>query len=249
MKKLSSLDNPIIKRIVSLHQPKGRNTHGCFIAEGWRTITTLLAGGMKLAGLYVIEALVEQAQDTFKKHELTLVSEATMKKMSQASTPSGILAVFYMRQNPSMQDMGPGLVLANIADPGNMGTLIRTAVAMNIDTVVTVEGTDPWGYKVIQATAGTIAQVKLYQTGWQHLLRAKGTRKLYALVPHGGKNIEKTKCNDGLLVIGNEAHGLPEEWILQCEEQVTIAMPGKAESLNAAVAGSIAAYVAFGKKI
>ncbi|PKN03231.1 hypothetical protein CVU75_03335 [Candidatus Dependentiae bacterium HGW-Dependentiae-1] len=248
MKNIGSADNPEIKRLVSLHQPKGRQEHRCFIAEGWRTITTLLAGNMTIAGIYVTEDLVPQAQETFKKRELTIVSLALMRKISQATTPSGVLAVFYMRPNPAADAMGAGLVLANISDPGNMGTLIRTAVAMNIDTVVIVEGTDPWSHKVVQATAGTIAQVKLYQTSWYQLLRTKGARKLYALIPAGGKNIEKTKCNDGLLVIGNEAHGLPDEWADQCEERVTIPMSGKAESLNAAIAGSIAAYVAFGRK-
>lgn len=248
MKKISSLDNPEIKRIIRLHTAKGRAQHGCFIAEGWRVITTLMQSNITVAGIYVTETTVDQAQETFKKHELTLISQLIMKKISQASTPSGVLAVFYMRQNPPMQAMGPGLVLAEIADPGNMGTLIRTAVAMNIDTVVIVEGVDPWSHKVVQATAGTIGRVKLYRMSWQELLRTKKDLPLYALVPVGGKNIATTACNNGLLVVGNEAHGIAPEWIVSCEERVTIAMPGHAESLNAAVAGSIAAYVAFGTR-
>ena len=168
-----------------------------------------------------------------------------MKKMSTATTPSGLLGVFKIPPAPKIEYLGPGLVLAQISDPGNMGTLIRTALACGKQTIVIVEGTDPWSPKVVQASAGTIAQARIFNLDWKTLVAQKKTLKLYGLVVHNGKNIHTIDRNHALIVVGNEAHGLPKEWAHNCDDLITLPMPGGTESLNAGVAGSIAAYLAF----
>lgn len=138
-----------------------------------------------------------------------------------------------------------GIVLAKLSDPGNVGTLIRTAVAMNVHTVVCVETVDPYSPKVVQASAGTLAAVNLVQLSWDELMQQKGNLQLCALIVSGGKKPSELTNSNTLLVIGSEAHGLPNDWFHACETTMTIEMPGNAESLNAAVAGSIALYLTF----
>ena len=121
-----------------------------------------------------------------------------------------------------------------------MGTLIRTCAAFDKHSVVVVEGCDPYSPKVIQSSAGTIAQVTIFQWSWQELLEHKGSIELICLVPEGGSIPYKINVPECLIVIGSEAHGIPEEWIASCQYKTTIPMPGGTESLNAAVAGAIA---------
>src|SRR5579885_2522756 len=125
-----------------------------------------------------------------------------------------------------------------------MGTLIRTCAAMGKKSVVIIDGTDVWSPKVIQATAGTLAYVTIFQWSWNELLKHKKDIPLCALVVHDGKSPTKKIMESTLLVIGSEAHGIPDTWIKECEYKVTLSMPGNTESLNAAVAGSIAMYIA-----
>ena len=165
-----------------------------------------------------------------------------MEKISTTKTPSGYLAVFTIPKQPQ-PTVERGIVLANITDPGNMGTLMRSAAAMNIKTVVVVDGVDPWSPKVVQASAGSVGTLTIYQCSWQELLKHKQEKKLCALVVKNGKAPQEHELNDVFLVIGNEAHGIPSDWLNDCELKCTLPMPGKTESLNAAVAGSIALYL------
>ena len=126
-----------------------------------------------------------------------------------------------------------------------MGTLIRTAAAMNIQNVFVVCGVDPYNPKVIQATAGTIAYVTIIETDWQTFLEKHDNIKKCALVVKNGQNANEIDIMQSIFVIGNEGNGLPEEVIKMCDQKMTIEMPGKTESLNAAVAGSIAMYEKF----
>lgn len=243
MKTISSRTNETVKHIVSLHQKKQRTAHKQFIAEGLRTCTTLIESGVTLAQLFIIEQHVQAAQQIVPDENITLVDESVMQKLSAASTPSGIIGQFAIPESPSAHTLSSGLVLAQVSDPGNMGTLIRTAAALNQTSIVIVGGTDPYSPKVVQSSAGTIGMVKLFQWEWHELLEQKGKLSLIALVISGGKAPSEIKAQNALLVVGSEAHGIPEQWISDCDAQLTLPMPGTTESLNAAVAGSIALYL------
>lgn len=242
MKIITSTDNNEVKALVALQEPKERRLQKKYIAEGLRTCTTI-AQHHTLLHWYVTENMLERVQDICPDDNMvTLVNNAIMKKMSTAHTPSGVLAVFEIPEQPKMAPQ-PGLVLAEIADPGNMGTLLRTCAALNKKTVIVIEGTDPWSPKVIQASAGAIAQLHIMQLSWQELITRKGTLKLYGLVPTGGKAVKNVSSQDALLVVGNEAHGLSAAQQKDCDDLLSLPMPGETESLNAAVAGSIALYM------
>ena len=147
-----------------------------------------------------------------------------------------------MPKKPQISTLTSGAVLAQVSDPGNMGTLIRTTAAMGLNSVVCIEGVDPWHPKVVQSSAGAIAAVNVFQMDWQTLIDNKGDIKLAALVVEEGAE-PSTIDKNSLIVIGNEANGLPRNWSATCNQQITLPMPGHTESLNAAVAGSIALYL------
>ncbi len=245
MKTITSVQNDEIKRLVKLHDNSERAQAQQFIAQGLRTISTLINNKAELIQLYALEETIHEAQDLAAENLITLVSDQVLKKISPSVNPSGLIAVFKIPQTPAAHLLTPGLVLAQISDPGNMGTLIRTCAAMNIKSVVLIEGVDPYNPKVVQASAGTIAHVNIFSWSWHELLEHKGKLKLHALIVDGGKKLATIDPKHALLIVGSEAHGLPQQWIEDCNDTITIAMPGNTESLNAAVAGSIALYEVF----
>ncbi len=246
MKIITSKQNAEVKALCALHHSKYRRSEQKFLAEGQRTISTLITR-YKPIQLYMTEELYAQQNGIYDDSIITLVSHEVMAKISTTEHASGIVGLFDIPP-ASAQSLTKGLVLANITNPGNMGTLIRTAAAMACNTVVVVEGVDPWHPKVIQATAGTIALVNLFELSWQQLLDAKKKLRLCGLVVQNGQESSVLRNDDILLVVGNEATGIPDVWLADCELTCTLAMPGNTESLNAAVAGAIALYIAFSSK-
>ncbi len=243
MKTISSRSHEMIKQVASLQQKKQRSKHNQFVAEGLRTCTTLIQSGHQPVQLFVTEQHATRAQKLVSDDKITLVPEHVMEKISGATTPSGIVGQFAIPAAPSADVLTPGLVLAQVADPGNMGTLIRTTAALNHKSVIIVEGADPWSPKVVQASAGTIGMVHIFQWSWHDLLANKKAHQLIGLAVKGGKNLSEFSMHNTLLVVGSEAHGIPDQWLADCNAQLTLPMPRSTESLNAAVAGSIALYV------
>jgi len=243
MKIIKSRTNPIIKKICMLHTKKGRLQQKLFFAEGTRTINTLLEHNAELKQLYLSEEKsTEKINFPLKEKSITIVSHEVMQKISYSSTCSGYFGVFAIPEAPTKK-IGSGLVLLDVSDPGNVGTLIRTATALNKKTIILINSVDPWSPKVIQSSAGTIAAIEIYIYTWQELIEQINDITLCALVAKGGKKIESSAKKNTLLVVGNEAHGLPADIIDQCQVKITLPMPGKTESLNAAIAGSIALYM------
>jgi TrmH family RNA methyltransferase len=248
MKTITSAQNQLIKTIASLQTTKGRKETGWFVAEGLRTVATFIQQNWEPLYLVLTEEAHQQIERLGKKEQYIIVSPEVMRKISSAISPSGILAVFAIPQAPAIEKLNAGIVLADVSDPGNMGTLIRTCAALGKRSIVIIEGTDPWSPKVVQASAGIIAHVDIFTWTWQDLVAHKRTKKLIALVVSGGMHPQSIDASEGLLIIGSEAHGIPIEWVKECDYQVTIPMPGGTESLNAATAGAIGMYLAWAPK-
>ena len=243
MREILSRQNNEIKAIAKLKTAKERANKNRFIAEGIR-VCNAIAKKISPDTIYCTAPMLEKTKEIVKEEKIVIVSDAVMEKLSSAKTPSGILGVFNKPKTPDLTALHPGVVLARIADPGNMGALIRTAAAMGFESVVAIEGADPWSPKVVQASAGQIAHISLFQIDWHTLLENKKHLKLIALVVKNGKTPNELSFKDSLLVIGSEAHGIDAQWITECDALLTLPMPGDTESLNAAVAGSIALYLA-----
>ena len=238
---IESPQNQLIKKVKKLHYSKHRQIANQFIAEGLRTISTLVENNAKLEYLFVTEH-TQEITSFYEDVECVLVPESIMASISTNKTPSGVFGVFAMPKRPQVSTLTSGAVLAQVSDPGNMGTLIRTTAAMGLNSVVCIEGVDPWHPKVVQSSAGAIAAVNIFLMDWQTLIDNKGDIKLAALVVEEGAE-PTTIDKNSLIVIGNEANGLPRNWSATCNQQITLPMPGHTESLNAAVAGSIALYL------
>lgn len=243
MKKINSLKNPEIKHIVKLHNNKYRKEYNQSIVEGQRAVQTFLNSKIKIINIYITESNSELIKNLNIKY--TVVPEFIMQKISTQKTPPGILAIFNIPANPNWEELSSGIVLLELSNPGNMGTLIRTAVAVGAKTIVSIDSLDIWSPKVIQSTAGNIAQAKIFITSWNTLIKNKKDIELYGLVISNGQDVSTIKTNKSLIIIGNEASGINFKYFNQIDKLITLPMPGGSESLNAAVAGSIALYIAY----
>lgn len=243
-KHITSIHNPLVKELALLKTSKGRKKYGLFAAEGLRICSTLIASKSNLVHLYCTSTLLNEAISIAPQERIIIVSDPVMQKISSSKNPSGLYGTFSLPQKPDPSSLTSGIVLAEIQDPGNMGTLIRSSIAFGKKSVVIIQGVDPFCPKVVQASAGTIADAIIFRWSWQELVRYKKEFLLVALVAKGGKNIADSMINadKSLLVVGNEAHGINDTWQEQCDELISLSMPGNVESLNAAIAGSIALY-------
>jgi TrmH family RNA methyltransferase len=250
MRMLTSLDNQIIKDLVKLHETKYRRAKKSFLVEGLRCIETFLKAGSVLEDIFITEEHEQtMLQLGILEEQITILSPILMRKVSQASTPSGILGQFRLPPIPLLPTVSHGLVLAQIQDPGNMGTLIRTAVALNYTDIIVLAGSaDLFSYKVIQASAGALAHANIYEIDLEELIAHKKDALLIGLIVSGGKTpaelVQQCGARKKFIMVGNEARGLTQEQIKQCDMLMTLPMPsGQIESLNAAVAGALALYL------
>jgi len=243
IKTITSLTNPLIQQAVKLHSAKYRDRCKEFIAQGLRVITTLIEAQHIPITVFTTEKLLYHAKKLASQEKIILISETLMKKISTLESASDIVAIFPIPLPLPYDQITSGVVLMELQNPGNAGTLIRTAVAMNKKTAIFVNSVDPWNPKVVQASAGAIGLINIFQLTWDELITYKNSLTLCALVVKNGKDPKKITFNNSLIIVGNEGQGLSDEKIKQCDEQITLLMPGKFESLNASIAGSIALYL------
>lgn len=240
---LSSVDNAKVKHAVALQAAKARKEFGQCLAQGLKVYQTLVDAGWVVDTIFVTQKVHEE-NDFEKNHQLIVqVSDSVMKKISTSVTSAELVAIFQIpKQSETVKISQNSVILCDIQDPGNVGTLIRTAAAMGVECVVSVGGADVYQPKVIQASAGTIGNIKIIQTDWKTLRAQNAEVKFGALVVNGGQAMNKTVLVDTVIVLGNEGQGLPQQVIDACAKKLTIHMQGKTESLNVAVAGAIAMY-------
>ena len=244
---ITSAENPLVKRLRRLHEVRHRRADGAFLVEGARAIAAFLGRGWQPLELLLAQDVDLPAE--WARHAVTRVATTVLAKLSQANSPSGYLAVFALPSAPALDSAAGGLVLHGIADPGNLGTLIRCAAAFAIKQVVLIGGSDPFAHKVVQASAGELVMIDLHRyDGEQGLAPLAGGAPCCALVVRGGSDPLDLPRRPRWLVVGSEAHGLDEAALAACSERVTLPMPGGTESLNAAMAGAIACYALFAQQ-
>ena len=226
-----------IKDIQSLSHKKYRDEKGLFIAEGPKIVTELLElAPQQLVSLYATREWLDKSGSTLTT--ATVVSDNELERISQLQTPNGVLAVFKKFEIEAPSNSGFALFLDGIQDPGNFGTIIRTADWFGIQHVICTAGcADPYNPKVVQATMASIARVAVHQGDAAWL--AAQDRPVIAAVLHGTALETVSKKKDGILVIGNESKGISPGILAIATEKVTIPGKGAAESLNAAVATGI----------
>jgi len=253
---IESLHSPHIARVKALISSRGnkeRAAHGEFIAEGLQcareafTATT----GPAVKTIYLTESgksRVDQAGLDISRAEFVLVSEPVMAAMSSTITPQGIISICSVADNDFSKLKPSGrsryIYLHEIQDPGNAGTILRTADAMGIDAVIVSPGSvDMYSPKVVRATAGSLWHVPLFTgiTLAQLNEQLPNVAKI-ALSAQGNKSLlEVNELPDVVAIFGNEARGI-DALIGSDVMQVSIPMTGNAESLNLAAAAAIVIF-------
>ncbi len=177
--------------------------------------------------------------------EVVTVTPAVLDRLSGTENPRGPIAVFTPPRH-RLSDMGSRvLVMWGVGDPGNAGTLIRSAAAFGFEVAAALGTTDLWAPKVLRAGAGAHFHTVVVEASDLAVADLRGLALFtVAAVPSGGRPLRELAVGERpvAVLVGDEAHGLPEKVAADADERVTVEMVGPIESLNAAVAGSIALH-------
>lgn len=258
---ISSKDNPRIKHYVKLAADKKyRRETGLFVIEGMRgcidAVREYLGGRLEIEAVFCVPEMVEKysslgAGEVFSQVEESMrfeVSREVSQKMSTEGSSQGAFVIAKRLDKEfcggEIKSGGRYLVLNGLQDPGNLGTMLRTADAVGIDGVVLTNNcVELYNPKVVRSAVGSMPRIDIFVENRLDTVcgafREKGIRTCAAVV-RGGTDIKKYKFSDGCaVVIGNEGRGLTEEEASLCDDRVTIIMHGHIDSLNAATAGTI----------
>ena len=233
----------IIKQIASLKQQKFRKELGLFVVEGRKMTEELLQSDFEVESLFATERFLADYPTLFPNAEI--VSEIQMSQMSGQDTPPGILAVVKIPKQKALETNSSFvLALDGIANPGNMGTIIRTAEWFGIrDIVCSPDCVEIWNPKVIQATMGSIFRIRLLETELPDFLaeQIRKRKAVFGALLNGQNLFEMERPKEGIIVIGSESHGIRNEVLPCITHAVTIPRKNNSatESLNASVAAAI----------
>lgn len=238
---ISSTANPMIKSVRELHRRKGRKARNQTLIEG----PVAFAEFLSAAFAPDIVLCTPNDLDTIEVCRrvglvYTLVTEEVLAAAADTRTPQSPIAVIDILPAGPIR-LHNTLVLIDVADPGNVGTMIRTATALDWDVGAAGTTADVWAPKTLRAGAGAHAHAHLVDASSLVDSPADSDLTTVAMVVAGGVAPHVHERPVALLV-GSEAHGLPCDLIERCHVRTTIPMPGGAESLNAAVAAAIAMY-------
>ena len=252
MEIISSTSNTTVKYVKSLKQKKFREEYQAFFVEGLRFSMEALQSGWEIQWVLMTETFYkEHGEDSVLQsfaQQTLVVTEKILKELSETEHPQGVLTVVSMKKTQQTALTGRRLLLLDcLQDPGNMGTIIRTADAFAFDGILVSQGcVDVFNGKVLRATMGSIFHIPIWQVGTSldavQQLKEAGYL-VYATHLQGNtmKNIQNTK-EKVALIIGNEGKGIAPEVAKAADKWVKIPMPGQAESLNASVAAAIFMY-------
>ncbi|AAN29103.1 hypothetical protein C064_00122 [Brucella suis 63/252] len=258
VKEVTSLANPIVKDLRSLALKKFRDQQGVFLAEGLKLVIDALEQDWRIKTLVFAKSgkgnkTVEQvAARTFAKGGLVLeVTEKVISAITRRDNPQMVAGVFEQQyhQLAGLKPKGNDVYVAldRVRDPGNLGTVIRTADAVGAKGVILIgDTTDPYSLETVRATMGSVFSVPLYRASEADFLNwRKGFSGLvvgthlkgavdYRTIPYANKPV--------ILIMGNEQQGLPDSLAGACDKLARIPQAGRADSLNLAIATGVMLY-------
>ena len=232
-----------ISLLQSLQHKKFRREHGAFLVEGYKSVSEFANSAYHINTIYHTNAIAPKLLNLSQKINFEEISVNNIEKISALTTPPDIIAVVKIPQWPAIQystlQKKFSLVLDGIQDPGNMGTIIRTADWFGIENIICSEDcVDVYNPKVVQATMGSLSRINVHYTDIASVIYEVKLPVFGALLD--GENIYNTNFGtEGLIVMGNEGNGLRPDIIKLVSKAITIPRAGKAESLNVAIATAI----------
>ena len=237
-----SPQNPTIKLIRSLSEKKFRQETGLFVAEGWEML-----GRARKAGWAPVHLVSTEPISAWGEARPILVTEKVMEGPSGQNNPHNVVATFGQPYGSEVIPKGVWVALEDMRDPGNLGTIIRTADAVAASGVILVgQSCDPYSGDCVRATTGSIFGVPLVRMETEAFIRLCKTWPGDVIGTHlkGTEDFRRSYKHPTLLVMGSERRGLSEGLAAACSSLVRIPMPGGAESLNVATATALMLYEA-----
>ena len=238
---ITSLENEKIKNYVKLKDRKYRKKTNTFIVEGFHSVLEAYKSGN------IIELILEQDEALPMDVPCVYVTEEIINKISSLDTPGKVMALCKMNNHDEIKGEKI-LLLDNVQDPGNLGTIIRSAAAFNVDTVVLSPDTvDIYSPKVIRATQGMFFHMNIVIGEIEKVIDELKLKEvpIYGTRVEFGEDVRTLKSKDKIryaLVMGNEGNGVRREILDKCDKYLCIPMNDSVESLNVAVATSIIIY-------
>ena len=244
------LSKPQLSFIKSIHLKKFRIKYRLFIVEGYKSISEFLSSNYILSQLFFTSEMASKVANFPQKMKCFEITSSELAKISSLKSPNGMLALFKIPNDPdndAIKFNGKfSLVLDCIQDPGNLGTIIRTADWFGIENIVcSLNSADCYNPKVVQATMGSLARVSIHYKDLDRWIPQTGIKTYGALLegvslyacdfcsPNDNKNQE------GLILLGNEGQGIGQSLLPFIDQAVTIPRFGSAESLNVAIATAL----------
>lgn len=244
-----------LKTLSKLNQKKYRQEYGCFIVEGKRGVLDAVNSKRSVVQLVATDAFVKQQKEYCEQSEIAsffreqkdlIVSSSDFSQLTETVTPQGIAAVVEI-SNSNIDDLKNGrllVLLEDIRDPGNLGTMIRTADWFGVDGIILAGGADPYQPKVVRSSMGSLFHVPIFTSqsivneiselknaGFQLVVTRPEVKQTEPLAPLS----EQKQC----IVFGSEAHGTSDQLDALADRALTIGKFGQAESLNVAVSFGI----------
>ena len=238
--RISSRKNPLLQQVKKLLSSRAeRRKTGLFVADG----TKLLEEAVKYCPGLETVILTDGVEASVPEHvRVVRVPEEVMAYISPMETPQGALFLGKMPENRSFDPKKGMLILDGIQDPGNVGTILRTADAMDVPVVLLDGCADPWSWKVVRSTMGAVFRMDIVQSNWDEVL----TKCRAANIPIGvtalsdrAVDIRTADLSQMALVIGSEGRGVRKEVLENADHELIIPMNAHCESLNAAIAAAI----------
>lgn len=262
---ITSRNNPLVKWAASLQDKKWRDREGCFIAEGTKLTYEAIEAGLPIRSVFVDEERKDKilpklesvmSDKNCEKIPIYLLSSSAFEKISTEKAPQGVISViksldfFYnidiiYNEEFFLDENEKALVLCSVRDPGNLGAVIRSAVAFGVDHIVlTSDCADVYNPKTVRSAMGSLFRTKI--------TTVKNLSSFIVAAKHNGRRVFAAELTDSaisltdaalsatdVVIIGNEGHGIPSEVSEICNGSVYIPISKKTESLNASVAAAI----------
>jgi len=243
---ITSNQNPKLKLVRSLMgRAKERREANAFVVEGVRLVEEAVNAGWKFQFALYSDGLSERGMDLVKKlteHRIDTeeVSGDLLQKLSDTETSQGVLAVLEYYDLPLPDSLNFILIPDQIRDPGNLGTLLRTAAATGVQAILLPpETTDPFAPKVLRSGMGAHFRLPICSMLWDEIEAYTKSLQIYLADMDGTSCWETDLCKPLALIVGSEAEGASEEARKLATQSISIPMAGNVESLNAGVAGSV----------
>ena len=239
---LTSKNNPLVKETATLKDKKGRKLLGSFLVEGRKMAEECHESGMTIEKIFVREGV--ELGLPVDEEKIVVVSEDVLRQLSDEKTPQGVVCRVKIPTRPLCAPKGNCLFLDGVADPGNMGAIIRTANAAGYEEIyLTKECTDPYSPKSVRASMSGVFFTQIYRASRAEILSVLSETPI-VVADMGGENVFSfTAPKRFALAIGNEANGISDTVQAKAVHTVKIPMQSTQESLNAAISAGIIMYV------